>query len=110
MSLVFSMAQGYRELYKYYLMMHRGLAVNGDIFRISVKDTAQLYEYWCFIKLFSILKKDYKLISPDVIKVDNSGITVSLVKGRKSEVLFINPKTGEQIKLVYNPANMRHRQ
>ena len=104
MSLVFSMAPGYRELYKYYLMMHRGLAVNGDIFRISVKDTAQLYEYWCFIKLFSILKKDYKLISPDVIKVDNSGITVSLVKGRKSEVLFINPKTGEQIRLVYNPA------
>lgn len=107
MSLVFSMAPGYRELYKYYLMMHRGLAVNGDIFRISVKDTAQLYEYWCFIKLFSILKKEYQLISPDVIKVDNSGITVSLVKGRKSEVLFINPKTGEQIKLVYNPAESK---
>lgn len=107
MSLVFSMAPGYRELYKYYLMMHRGLAVNGDIFRISVKDTAQLYEYWCFIKLFSILKKEYKLISPDVIKVDNSGITVSLVKGRKSEVLFINPKTREKIKLVYNPAESK---
>ena len=107
MSLVFSMAPGYRELYKYYLMMHRGLAVNGDIFRISVKDTAQLYEYWCFIKLFSILKKEYKLISPDVIKVDNSGITVSLVKGHKSEVRFINPKTGEQIRLVYNPAESK---
>lgn len=107
MSLVFSMAPGYRELYKYYLMMHRGLAVNGDIFKISVKDTAQLYEYWCFIKLFSILKKEYKLISPDVIKVDNSGITVSLVKGRKSEVRFINPKTGEQIRLVYNPAESK---
>ena len=107
MSLVFSMAPGYRELYKYYLMMHRGLAVNGDIFRISVKDTAQLYEYWCFIKLFSILKKEYKLISPDVIKVDNSGITVSLVKGRKSEVLFINPKTEEKIRLVYNPAESK---
>ena len=88
-------------------MMHRGLAVNGDIFRISVKDTAQLYEYWCFIKLFSILKKEYKLISPDVIKVDNSGITVSLVKGCKSEVRFINPKTGEQIRLVYNPAESK---
>lgn len=107
MSLVFSMAPGYRELYKYYLMMHRSLAVNGDVFRISVKDTAQLYEYWCFIKLFSILKQEYKLISPDVIKVDNSGITVSLVKGRKSEVRFINPKTGEQIRLVYNPAESK---
>ena len=56
MSLVFGMAPGYRELYKHYLMIQRGLSVHGDFFRISVKDTAQLYEYWCFIKLFTLLK------------------------------------------------------
>lgn len=44
MSLVFGMAPGYRELYKHYLMIQRGLSVHGDFFRISVKDTAQLYE------------------------------------------------------------------
>ena len=115
MSLVFGMAPGYRELYKYYLMLHRGLSVNGDVFRISMKDTAQLYEYWCFIKLVSILKnttyrrndgkveKKYKLVSPDIIKVDNSGITVTLVKGKKSEIRFLNVTTGEQISLTYNP-------
>lgn len=115
MSLVFGMAPGYRELYKYYLMLHRGLSVNGDVFRISMKDTAQLYEYWCFIKLVSILKnttyrtndgkneKKYKLVSPDIIKVDNSGITVTLVKGKKSEIRFLNVSTGEQISLTYNP-------
>lgn len=103
MSLVFSMAPGYKELFKYYLMMHRGLTLNGDVFRMSLKDTAQLYEYWCFIKLVSLMKKNYQLASPDVIKIDNTGVTVSLVKGRKSEVKFINPRTGERIVLAYNP-------
>ncbi len=103
MSLVFNMAPGYRDLYKYYLMLMKGLVVNGDIFKISIKDTAQLYEYWCFIKLNYLLKKNYMLVSPDVIKVDNSGITVSLIKGRKSEVKYINPRNGEHIILTYNP-------
>lgn len=107
MSLVFGMAPGYRELYKYYLMLQRSLSVNGEVFRMSPKDTAQLYEYWCFIKLFSLLKKEYQLDSPDIIKVDNSGITVTLVKGIRSTARFIHPVTGEVIKLVYNPAESR---
>lgn len=103
MSLVFEMAPGYRELYKYYLMMQRGLSVHGDVFRMSMKDTAQLYEYWCFIKLVTLMKKNYRLTSSDVIKVDHTGVTISLVKGKKSEVKFVNPRTGEQITLSYNP-------
>lgn len=103
MSLVFGMAPGYRELYKYYLMMQRGLSVHGDVFRMSLKDTAQLYEYWCFIKLVALMKKNYRLASPDVIKVDHTGVTITLVKGKKSEVRFINPRTGETITLSYNP-------
>lgn len=103
MSLVFEMAPGYRELYKYYLMMQRGLSVHGDVFRMSLKDTAQLYEYWCFIKLVTLMKRNYRLVSSDVIKVDNTGVTISLVKGKKSEVRFINPRTCELITLAYNP-------
>ena len=103
MSLVFEMAPGYRELYKYYLMMQRGLSVHGDVFRMSLKDTAQLYEYWCFIKLVALMKRNYRLASPDVIKVDNTGVTITLVKGKRSEVKFINPRTGETITLSYNP-------
>lgn len=107
MSLVFGMAPGYRELYKCYIILKKGLTVNGDVFKISEKDTAQLYEYWCFIKLFSLLKKEYRLLSPDIIKVDHLGITVTLVKGNKSEARFINPKTGEIIRLVYNPSESK---
>lgn len=107
MSLVFGMAPGYRELYKCYTILQRCLSVNGDVFKMSPKDTAQLYEYWCFIKLFSLLKKTYELKTPDIIKVDNNGITVTLVKGVKSEARFINPATGELITLAYNPSESK---
>ena len=81
MSLVFSMAPGYRDLYKYYLMLLRGLSITGDVFNISVKDLALLYEYWCFIKLNSMMKDRYELISQDIVKVQGNGLFVSLVKG-----------------------------
>ena len=88
-------------------MLQRSLSANGDIFKISVKDTAQLYEYWCFVKLFSILKKEYKLSSPDIIKVDNSGITITIKHGNPSKARFVNPKTGEEITLFYNPTESK---
>ena len=107
MSLVFSMAPGYRELYKYYLMLQNGISVGGDILRMSVRETAQLYEYWCFIKLYSILRERYELKSPDIIKVDRKGVTVDLVKGRPSRITFLNTQTGEQFYLAYNPAESK---
>ena len=104
MSLVFGMAPGYRELYKYYLMLQNGISVGGDIFHMSVRDTAQLYEYWCFIKLYDILRSHYTLNSPDIIRVDRRGVTIDLAKGRSSKVTFLNTKTGERIYLSYNPS------
>ena len=102
-SLVFSMAPGYRELYKYYLMLQRGLDITGNVFDISIKDLAVLYEYWCFIKLNSILKDKYDLISQDIIRTEGNRLVVSLIKGRNSEIKYRNTKNGELIKLSYNP-------
>ncbi len=103
MSLVFSMAPGYRDLYKYYLMLLHGLSISGDVFHISVKDLAVLYEYWCFIKLNSLMKEKYELVSQDVIKVQGNGLFVTLVKGQGSNVKYCNPRTGEHIILSNNP-------
>ena len=103
MSLVFSMASGYRDLYKYYLMLLRGLSATGDVFHISVKDLAVLYEYWCFIKLNSMMKDRYKMISQDIIKIQGNGLFVSLVKGQGSEVKYENTENGDIITLSYNP-------
>lgn len=105
MSLVFSMAPGYQDLYKYYLMLLHGLSVTGDVFNISIKDMALLYEYWCFIKLNSLMRNSekYILVSQDIVKVQGNGLYVSLVKGKASRVKYRNRTTQELITLSYNP-------
>ena len=103
MSLVFGLAPGYRELYRCYLMLQHGLSITGGIFDVSVKDLAVLYEYWCFIKLNSLMKNRYKLLFQDIIKIAGNGLFVSLVKGQRSRVRYLNPDNGEIITLTYNP-------
>lgn len=103
MSLVLSMAPGYRDLYRCYLLLQHGLSVTGSVFNISVKDLAVLYEYWCFIKLNSLMKERYELLSQDIIKVAGNNLFVSLIKGQRSRVRYRNPKNGEMITLSYNP-------
>ena len=103
MSLVFSMAPGYRDLYRCYLLLQHGLSVTGSVFNVSVKDLAVLYEYWCFIKLNSLMKARYELLSQDIIKVSGNGLFVSLIKGQRSRVRYRNPENGEVITLSYNP-------
>ena len=103
LSQVFSMASGYRELYKLYLMLLRGLSISGDVFNISMKDLAILYEYWCFIKINSMMKERYELVSQDIVKIHGKGLFVSLVKGQASRVRYRNPENNELITLSYNP-------
>ena len=101
-SLVMQMASGYREVFKYHLMLLKGLNVQSDIFNISPKNTAELYEYWCFLKLNSLMRKKYSLRRNGLIQLDRKGITVTLKKGKESELQFVNPQNGEQFSLVYN--------
>lgn len=107
MSLVFNMAPGYRELYRCYLLLQHGLSVTGSVFDISIKDLAVLYEYWCFIKLNSLMKNRYELLSQDIIKIAGKGLFVSLIKGQRSRVRYRNPANGEIITLSYNPSEIK---
>lgn len=105
MSLVFEMAPGYRDLYKYYLMLQHGLSLTGELFDLSLKDLAILYEYWCFIKLNSLMKNHYQLVSQDIIRVERNGLYFTLIKGSRSRVKYKTPK-GETITLSYNPTKI----
>ncbi|SMP70904.1 restriction endonuclease-like protein [Anoxynatronum buryatiense] len=106
LSLVLNMAPGYKDIYKYYLMLQKGLSVNGEIYQLSMKNVSELYEYWCFLKLNGLMvNRDYELIKQDCIKVDYSGLTVNLIKGVSSTVQYRVPATDERIRITYNPSN-----
>ncbi|UQZ34839.1 hypothetical protein C2I18_15660 [Paenibacillus sp. PK3_47] len=101
-TLVLQMAPGYREVYRFYLMLLKGLSIQGDLLRLSMKDVAQLYEYWCFLKLNQLLGQKYRLVKQDVIKVNRNGIFVTLDRSQSAKMVYENPVNGEQFILYYN--------
>ncbi|HLV08815.1 MAG TPA: restriction endonuclease-like protein [Halanaerobiales bacterium] len=102
LSLVLQMAPGYREVYKYYLMLLKGLSINGQIFKLSMKRIWELYEYWCFLELNRILSERYEMVKQDLIAVNYQGIYVTLNKGISSRIQYRNKITGEEFTLSYN--------
>lgn len=101
-SLVMQLAPGYRDVFKYHLMLLKGLSVQSDLFNISLKNTAELYEYWCFLKLNSLLRKKYELERNDLIALERRGITVQLKQGQESALRYLNRHNGERYSLIYN--------
>lgn len=101
-SLVLQMAPGYREVYRYYLMLLKGLSIQSDLFHLSMKDLAQLYEYWCFLKIHDLLGRKYELLKQDIIKVDRDGLFVKLSKSQAAKMQYRNPHNGEIFTLYYN--------
>ena len=91
--------------YEYSMILKSALTINGDVFKMSVPDTAQLYGYWCFIRLTRIIKDlDCRLISNDLINTSQNGTTVKFPKNNECNIIFTNPRADEIITLKYIPA------
>ncbi|MGE7274478.1 DUF2357 domain-containing protein [Brevibacillus panacihumi] len=101
-TLVLQMAPGYREIYKAYLTLMKGLTIHGELSKLSMKDLAQLYEYWCFLKINQILSKKYKLLKQDIVKVNKSGLFVTLDRSQSARMVYENPTNKERFALYYN--------
>ncbi|WP_077615742.1 restriction endonuclease-like protein [Caenibacillus caldisaponilyticus] len=101
MSLVLHMKPGYREAYRIYLIVSRGLALLGQMFKMSVKDVATLYEYWTYLKLGQILGRKYEPVSQDIVKVKRDGLYVDLDQTKSAKRVFRHPATGEKIVLEF---------
>lgn len=101
MSLVMQMKPGYNEAYQIFLIVTRGLTLWGQIYKMSVKDIAVLYEYWTFLKLGQILSKKYEQVSQNIVKVTTGGLFVDLDQSKSASRVFRHPLTGEKITLQF---------
>ena len=96
---------GYRDFLQIYLILIRGLDIaESDIFKIDVKQISELYEYWCYLKIIQLIteQKDLKIDLRDLIKIKSGRFSVSLQKGKKSEVKFTDEQSGDTISAYYN--------
>lgn len=104
MSLVFSAAPGYHELYRNNLLLTHGLDVAEQILNVHLKQISELYEYWCYIKLNALLRKKYQLQASGRIVTSQNNFIVDMIKGERSVIKYINPRNKEQFEMLYNNA------
>ncbi|MCD6438845.1 MAG: DUF2357 domain-containing protein [Halomonas sp.] len=104
-STTLTMAPGYKEFYHRFLLLRKGLTMaEHPLFKMDYKDIATIYEYWCFLKTVKLLRENpkYDLASNDIVKLEHHRFKVSLKKGKKSAVNFVQRGTGDDIAIYFN--------
>lgn len=98
-------APGYREAYRLLLFLRMGLRLEGDLFRLAVKDLDVLYEYWSYLKVADIIREE--LGSPrdleSFFRIGQSGLSVQLKKGESQKLTF-RSGSDRKVTLLYNPS------
>ncbi|MGL6186986.1 MAG: DUF2357 domain-containing protein [Clostridium chrysemydis] len=101
MSLVFQMSPGYRELYRKYIILRKGLDISNDMFKITPKKMHKLYEIWCFMEMHKIIKSlGYNVSETDMFNYSNNGIYTNLLTDKSSKIIY--KKDNEELELWYN--------
>ncbi|MCH7419408.1 DUF2357 domain-containing protein [Pseudomonas mosselii] len=101
-SMVFHKHSAYSRIDKIARLLNGGLSFAGNIVPIGVKDTALLYEYWCFLKIVELLCEQFELEEQSIVKVSRFRTTVTLAKGVTAAMRFLHRPTGQNIYVVYN--------
>ncbi len=101
-SLVFERHPHYAALERIARLLNGGLSLGGAPLQIGAKNIAQLYEYWCFLRLVQLLREQLTLEQQSIVRVEHREIVVVLKKGEESRILFREPISGKRLSLVYN--------
>ncbi len=83
-------------------LLNGGLSFSGDIVPIGIKETSQLYEYWCFLRIVALLRSRFDLVEQNVVAFRRLKMTVALKKGKQSAMRFVHKPTGIDMFLIYN--------
>ncbi len=89
MSLVFQMAPGYKEIYKKYIMLSKGLALGDGLYQMTPKKLYALYEMWCYMKIHRILSDlGYKVLEYGILKYKNNGLYLNLNQDSEAKMVY----------------------
>lgn len=103
---------GYREVFRTWLMMSLAAkltwsAAEEDVYGAGKRDVANLYEYWVFFKLLSIVTDLFQLKAPDIsslIELTENEISIRLKQGKYIPLqgVFNSPIRKLKVQFSYN--------
>lgn len=96
-------APGYKEAYLSCMLLKFGLRLEGDLFRMSVKDLDVLYEYWVFLAIVKLLRESRasEINLRDIFKLNQRSLHIRLQEGRRQKVDCIQTDQ-RRISVIYN--------
>ena len=101
MTLVFQMAPGYKDMYKKYILLNKGLDIGKDLYKITPKKIYKLYEVWCYLKLHNILKDlGYEVCEYNIAKFTDNGLYFSLLQNEEAKMIY--KSSNSKLELWYN--------
>ncbi|QCS53183.1 DUF2357 domain-containing protein [Priestia flexa] len=87
----------YKEVCKYYMMLMRGITLNGEFYTLSLKNTAWLYEYWVYLRIRDLLQAYATLRTHNSIKITQNELFMNTGASHHE---FVS-KSGKRIYLFY---------
>ncbi len=109
-SAVLQKKAGYSTVYSNWILLHRSIQLFEGIHRIDLKNIANLYQFWCFIKIKNIIQSllDTEPENIDLESMIEGNSIYTLGKGLSPLVTFTS-RTGDKIEL-YHELNYQRRQ
>ncbi len=83
-------------------LLNSGLSLEGGILRIGLKNIAQLYEYWCFLRIVRLFRENFRLEQQSLVRLRHLRFVIVLAKGKEASVTFKDTISGKRLDLVYD--------
>jgi predicted component of viral defense system (DUF524 family) len=83
-------------------LLNSGLSLQGGALQIGIKNIAQLYEYWCFLRLVRLLKESFPLEQQSLVQLRHLRLVIVLAKGKEAAVTFKEAASGKKLCLLYD--------
>ena len=83
-------------------LLNSGLSLQGGALQIGIKNIAQLYEYWCFLRLVSLFRESFELEQQSLVQLRHLRLVIVLAKGKEAAVRFKESASGKSLCLLYD--------
>lgn len=83
-------------------LLNSSLSLQGGALQIGIKNIAQLYEYWCFLRLVRLFKESFQLEQQSLVQLRHLKLVIVLAKGKEAAVLFTEVASGKKLCLLYD--------
>ena len=106
-SMVLQRREGYREILRKWVQYQMGAMLEWDggaeIYKANQRNMAALYEYWCCLKLFDVVKSLFNFKDNDLFKslAQEKGLVFGLKEGRSFSVEGTFEREGVKNELRY---------